>query len=75
MSAPATSALIRALLYFTALVLLSLALWFLGPLVALGDAHPWSTVGLRVTTIVLLLVFVILLLLDWSVSVVGVAAL
>ncbi len=69
------SPLLRAILGFLAFVLLSLAIWFIGPLLAFGDLHPLGSVALRVTAIGLLLVLLVLLLLDWPVSVVGVTCL
>lgn len=62
-------------LALVALLLLSAAIWFIGPLLAVGGAKPLDTVEARVTVIVLLLVFVLLVLLHWPVSIVGVTAL
>jgi len=68
------SPVVRAILAFLALILVSLAIWFVGPLLAIGDLRPLASVGLRVSVICLLLVLVILMLLDGPLSVVGVAS-
>lgn len=62
-------------LAFLALVLMGLAIWFIGPMISFGGIRPLGDVGIRVTTIVLLLVLFLFLLLNWSVSVIGVTAL
>ncbi|QDL54682.1 type VI secretion system membrane subunit TssM [Rhodoferax aquaticus] len=67
------SPVVAAILAFLALIVVSLVIWFVGPLVAIGDLHPLQDVGLRVSVICLLLVLVILWLLKWSLSIVGVA--
>lgn len=69
------SSVVRAILAFLALILLALAIWFIGPLLAIGDLRPLASVGIRVTTICLLLVLMIFALLGWALSVVGVSAL
>jgi len=69
------SPVLRAILGFLAFVLVSLAIWFIGPLLAFGELHPLGSVALRVTAIGLLLVLVVLMLLGWSVSIVGVTCL
>lgn len=60
---------------FVALVLMGLAIWFIGPMISFGGIRPLGSVGIRVTTIILLLVLFLFLLLNWSVSVIGVTAL
>ncbi|MDH4449683.1 MAG: type VI secretion system membrane subunit TssM [Rhodoferax sp.] len=68
-----TSPVMVAILAFLALIAASLFIWFVGPLIAVGDMHPLADLGLRVSVICLLLVLVILVLLKLSLSVVGVA--
>lgn len=69
------SPVLLAILGFLAFVLVSLAIWFIGPLLAFGDLRPLGSVAMRVTAIGLLLVLIVLLLLGWSVSAVGVTCL
>lgn len=65
----------RQMLAFVAMVLLALAVWFIGPLLAVDGLRPLATVGVRVTLIVLLLVLGILWLVSGPYSLVGIAAL
>lgn len=69
------SPMLKAILAFVALILLGLAVWFIGPWLAFGELRPLETASMRITTIVLLCVLVILALLDWTLSIVGVTAL
>jgi type VI secretion system protein ImpL len=61
-------------LTFIALVLVGLAIWFIGPMISFGGIRPLGDVGIRVTTIILLLVLFLFILLRWPVSVIGVTA-
>jgi type VI secretion system protein ImpL len=70
-----SSPVVRAILAFLALILLALAVWFIGPLLAFGELHPLASVGIRITTICLMLVFVIFALMGWTLSVIGVTCL
>ncbi len=70
-----SSAVVRAVLALAAFVLVALAVWFIGPLIALGEWKPLASVGLRITTLCLLLVLVIFALLGWSLSAIGVTCL
>ncbi|XYI33098.1 type VI secretion system membrane subunit TssM [Cupriavidus oxalaticus] len=65
----------RQMLIFLVLVVVGLAIWFIGPLLGFNALHPLAGVGVRVTIIVLLLALALLLALKWSVAVIGVAAL
>ncbi|RQO49755.1 type VI secretion system membrane subunit TssM [Variovorax sp. KBW07] len=65
----------RQMLAFLAMVLLALAIWFIGPLLAVDGLRPLASAGVRVTFIVLLLVFGILWLVSGPYSLVGIAAL
>jgi type VI secretion system protein ImpL len=65
----------RQMLAFLAMVLLALAIWFVGPLLAMDGRRPLASVGVRVAFIVLLLVLGILWLVSGPYSLVGVAAL
>lgn len=65
----------RAMLAFIALVVLGLAIWFVGPLIAVDGLRPLAGVGVRVSLLVLLLAFAILSLASAPVSLAGVAAL
>ncbi|RFO96239.1 type VI secretion system membrane subunit TssM [Rhodoferax lacus] len=69
------SPVVRAILAFLALILVALAVWFIGPLLAFGELHPLASVGIRVTTICLMLVFVVFALMGWTLSVIGVTCL
>jgi type VI secretion system protein ImpL len=65
----------RQMLAFFAMVLLALAIWFVGPLLAMDGLRPLASAGVRVAFIVLLLVLGILWLVSGPYSLVGVAAL
>ncbi|MDH6594211.1 type VI secretion system protein ImpL [Variovorax sp. TBS-050B] len=65
----------RQMLAFTAMVVLALVIWFLGPLIAFDGLRPLATAGVRVAIIVLLLTTGILWLVNGPVSLVGVVAL
>ncbi|MFG6447431.1 type VI secretion system membrane subunit TssM [Roseateles sp. BYS180W] len=75
MSAFMQSAKFRALLVFLGVVLLGLAIWFVGPLLAFGEARPLASVSARVITLVLLLLLGVFVLLEWTLSVLAVVAL
>jgi type VI secretion system protein ImpL len=65
----------RQMLAFIAMVVLALAIWFVGPLLAVDGLRPLAPAGVRVTFIVLLLVLGILWLVSGPYSLVGMAAL
>lgn len=65
----------RQMLAFTAALLLALAIWFIGPLLAVDGLRPLASAGVRVTFIVLLLMLAMLWLVSGPVSLVAVAAL
>lgn len=65
----------RSTLAFIALVVLALAIWFVGPLIAVDGLRPLASTGVRVSFLVLLLVAAILWLASAPVSLAGVAAL
>ena len=69
------SPMVRAILAFLALVLVSLFVWFVGPYIAFGDMRPLASVATRVTVIVMLLVSVIFGLLGWTLSPIAITAL
>ena len=62
----------RRALAVVGVVMLALLVWFIGPLVAFDTLHPLASVGSRVVTIVLLLMFLALWLVNWSMSIIGV---
>ncbi len=64
----------RQMLAFVAIVVLVLAIWFVGPLLAVDGLRPLVSMGVRVTFIVLLFVLGILWLVSGPISLVGVAA-
>ena len=64
----------RAVLVFLAVVVLSLAIWFVGPLIAVDGLQPLAAVGARLSLLVLLLALAILWLAALPVSLAGVAA-
>ena len=65
----------RQLFAFLAMVVLALAIWFIGPLLSLDGLQPLASVGVRVTLIVMLLVLGMLWLVSGPFSLVGIAAL
>ncbi|WP_444634937.1 type VI secretion system membrane subunit TssM [Cupriavidus oxalaticus] len=65
----------RQMLVYVALALAAAAIWFIGPLLAFNGLRPLAGIGMRVTAIVLLLALALLLVLRWSVAVIGVAVL
>lgn len=78
-SAGGLNPMLKALLALLALLVLALAIWFLGPYVAIGEMRPLADVGVRVVLIGLVLAALLSWLLDWSArvtwSVLGAAAL
>lgn len=64
----------RATLALVAFAIGACAIWFLGPLLSFSNLQPLASVEMRFATLVLLLAFVLLLLMGWSLAVVGVAA-
>lgn len=56
----------RHTLVFAAIVLVALAVWFIGPLVAFGEYRPLESVSARVIAIIVLLALLLFWLLRWS---------
>ena len=54
---------------------MALAVWFIGPLLAFGELHPLASTGIRITTIGLMLMFVVFALMGWTLSVIGITCL
>ncbi|WP_077038076.1 type VI secretion system membrane subunit TssM [Pelomonas sp. KK5] len=75
MTSPLQSAGLRAFLVFLGVLLMGLAIWFIGPLLAFGELRPLASSGARVTLIAFVVVFAIFVLLEWALSVLAVAAL
>jgi type VI secretion system protein ImpL len=69
------STVVHAILAFLALILVALAVWFVGPLLAFGELRPLYGAGVRITVIGLMLVFVIFALMGWTFSALGVTCL
>ncbi|MFZ6850104.1 type VI secretion system membrane subunit TssM [Undibacterium sp. RuRC25W] len=69
------SPVVRSILAFTALTLVSLVIWFVGPLLSFNELRPLASIIVRVTFIVLMLMLVIFWLLEWNLSAIGVTAL
>jgi type VI secretion system protein ImpL len=69
------SPVVRSILAFIALIIVALAIWFIGPLLSFNELRPFATVAMRVSVIVLLLMLVVFWLLEWKLSVIGVTAL
>ena len=65
----------RQMSAFLAMIVLALAVWFVGPLLSIDGLQPLATVGVRITLIVLLLVLGMLWLVSGPYSLVGIAAL
>jgi type VI secretion system protein ImpL len=70
-----SSPIVKAILCFCLLLLVGLLIWFAGPLVAFGDIRPLASISARVTTIIVLLVFLCFLLLKWKMSTLALAVL
>lgn len=64
----------RALAVVGVLVLV-LLVWFVGPLVSFDTLRPLASVGSRVVTIALLLMLLVLWLVNWSMSIIGISVL
>lgn len=64
----------KTFLACVALLLVGVAIWFIGPLLAFDNLRPLASVGIRVTVIVLLLALALFALAGWPVSIVGLAA-
>lgn len=75
MSGPLQSAKLRAFILFLAVLLLAIGIWFLGPFLAFGELRPLATVGARVLVIGMLFMLAIFVLLEWTLSALGVTAL
>ncbi|TDM05873.1 MAG: type VI secretion system membrane subunit TssM [Ideonella sp. MAG2] len=75
MPGPLQSAKLRAAILFLAVLLLGLAIWFLGPLLAIGEFRPLASTGARIFAITMLLLLAIFALLEWTLSALGVMAL
>ncbi|HFW6072227.1 TPA: type VI secretion system membrane subunit TssM [Salmonella enterica subsp. enterica serovar Java] len=54
---------------------LALLVWFVGPLVSFDTLRPLASVGSRVVTIALLLMLLVLWLVNWSMSIIGISVL
>ena len=63
------------MLAILAALLLALAVWFVGPLLAFGGLRPLESIGMRVTVILLLAALLFLWLRSWPLGIVGVVAL
>ncbi|WP_211462535.1 type VI secretion system membrane subunit TssM [Collimonas silvisoli] len=70
-----SSAFFRYTLALVAMLLVGVVLWFVGPLLAFGGLRPLETVAMRVTVIVMLLVFLLALLRFVPMHMAGIAAL
>ena len=69
------SPIVRSILAFVALILVSLAIWFIGPLLSFNELRPLASITVRVTFIIFMLVLVIFWLMEWNLTAIGVAAL
>jgi type VI secretion system protein ImpL len=70
------SPILKALLALIFIVLVGLAIWFGGPLIAIGDLEPFASVSVRVTLIILALAALLFYLLEVKAfSLIGVVAL
>ncbi len=56
-------------------LVLALLVWFVGPLVSFDTLRPLASVGSRVVTIALLLMLLVLWLVNWSMSIIGISVL
>jgi len=69
------SPVLRSILAFVALMLVSLAIWFIGPMLSFNELHPLVSITVRVTFIIIMLMLVIFWLLEWNFSLIVVTAL
>lgn len=65
----------RRALAIAGVILLALLVWFIGPMMSFDALHPLDSVGSRVVTIALLLMLLLLWLVNWSMSIIGVSIL
>ncbi|AOZ06174.1 type VI secretion system membrane subunit TssM [Cupriavidus malaysiensis] len=65
----------RQMLIFVALLVVGLAIWFIGPLLGFNGMHPLAGAGIRVAAIVLLLALALFITLKWSLAAIAVAVL
>ncbi|EAZ9182748.1 type VI secretion system membrane subunit TssM [Salmonella enterica] len=65
----------RRALAIVGVTVLALLVWFVGPLVSFDTLHPLASVGSRVVTIALLLMLLVLWLVNWSMSIIGISIL
>ncbi|EMN7251108.1 type VI secretion system membrane subunit TssM [Salmonella enterica] len=65
----------RRALAVVGVLVLALLVWFVGPLVSFDTLCPLASVGSRVVTIALLLMLLVLWLVNWSMSIIGISVL
>ncbi len=65
----------RRALAIVGVIVLALLVWFVGPLVSFDTLRPLASVGSRVVTIALLLMLLVLWLVNWSMSIIGISIL
>lgn len=65
----------RRALAVVGVLVLALLVWFVGPLVSFDTLRPQASVGSRVVTIALLLMLLVLWLVNWSMSIIGISVL
>lgn len=65
----------RRALAIVGVFVLALLVWFVGPLVSFDTLRPLASVGSRVVTIALLLMLLVLWLVNWSMSIIGISVL
>ncbi|EHX6248656.1 type VI secretion system membrane subunit TssM [Salmonella enterica subsp. enterica serovar Mikawasima] len=65
----------RRALAVVGVLVLALLVWFVGPLVSFDTLRPLASVGSRVVTIALLLMLLVLWLVNWSMSIIGISVL
>lgn len=64
----------RRMLAILGIIILALVIWFVGPLLAFGEFHPFASIPIRVITILLLFGLLFLWFKSWSLSIIWVAA-
>ncbi len=65
----------KGMLFVVVSILLGLAIWFLGPMLHLGQATPLLEAGTRIAAILLMLALMLFVFLRWPISILGVTAL
>lgn len=64
----------KQLLIVAAIILACLLIWFAGPYLSFGGLHPFASISMRLTMIILIMALVLFFLQRWPMSILGVTA-